>query len=134
MGKVLEFKRRNSAVINSYDTKIHVDESDDAISAIINNTSLTVANRHWLLENLLMDMDDQLEAFRQELERAESRLNTLVNTAELEIAQAYHEYDARLGVMTRAVRKLTVASSPEPPPNRGADRTPRETDRHTTRH
>ena len=128
MGKILEFNSARKQVKKHYDASEPNIEADDSISAILNDHSLTVANRHWLLENLLMNIDEQLEAYRKELDRAESRLDTLVKSAEKEIASAYREFNAHLGVMTHAVRKLTVApprgGRPEHPDSAADPRVP----------
>ena len=57
-----------------------------------------------------MNIDEQLETYRKELELAENKLDALVKSAEQEIATAYHEFNAHLGAMTSAVRKLTAAA------------------------
>ncbi len=112
MAKILEFKRR---VKQQIETPTVVDQDVDGIGEYINSVisdySLTVANRHWLLENMLMDIDDRLEGYKKELEEAEKKLTALVDCAEKEIIAAYSEFNAHVGGMTRAVKKLTLSSA-----------------------
>lgn len=82
-------------------------EVEDQISAITNDHSLTPANRRWLLENLLMDIDDQLEEYKREMDLAEQKLEAQVQASEREIAVAYQEYIDRMATLTAAVKQLT---------------------------
>lgn len=113
MGKVLQFKRTTQAVAETHPFDLKKDDIDGYISAVISDYSLTVANRHWILENLLMDIDDELEGYKKALDAAEVKLDTLVKAAEREIAAAYREFNEHVGVMTRSVHKLTGSRSPQ---------------------
>lgn len=113
MGKVLPFKRVKQAVKALQEPALDARRFDDDISAIINDYSLTPSNRHWILENMLMNIDEQLEEYKNELERAERKLEALVKSAETEIATAYNDFETQVQGMTKAVRKLTRASSLE---------------------
>jgi hypothetical protein len=107
MGKVLEFKRVTKGVEEAKLAHALLEDIDDDIGAIVNDYSLTPANRRWLLENMLMDIDDQLEGYKRELERAEMKLAALVETGAKEIEAAYNEYIACVTDMTHSVRTLT---------------------------
>ena len=107
MAKILEFRRVKQEVKKTHEPALEADDLENEIWAIMNDYSLTPANRRWILENMLMDMDDQLEEYKKELERAERKLHTVVKAAEKEIATAYNEFDAHVQGMTRAVRRLT---------------------------
>jgi len=111
MGKVLQFRRVKQEVKGSNFRMIALDGLDDDVSSIVNDYSLTPANRHWLLENMLMNVDDQLERYKKELEQAERKLDKVVQAAEEEIAAAYSEFTSRVGGLTKAVRRLTQNSS-----------------------
>jgi len=111
MGKVLQFKRVKQEAPSQREAGVQMPDFEDDISAVINDHSLTAANRHWILENMLMNIDDRLEEYKRELEKAEIRLNELVNSAQGDIAQAYRDFEAHVSGMTRAVRKLTSANS-----------------------
>jgi rubrerythrin len=113
MGKVLPFTRVKPEVKALKKPAVDALRFDDDISAIINDYSLTPSNRHWILENMLMNIDEQLEEYKKELERAERKLEALVKSAETEIATAYNEFETHVQGMTKAVRKLTWASSQE---------------------
>jgi septal ring factor EnvC (AmiA/AmiB activator) len=120
MAKILEFRRVKQDVKKTQKTEVEIDDTEDDISAIINDYSLTPANRRWILENMLMDIDDQLVAYKKELEKAESRLNTLVQAAEKEIASAYSEFNSHVGGMAHAVKRLTRTSTRQTPLNQAA--------------
>lgn len=111
MGKVLEFRKaaRKATEIEQIEQLIH--EVDDDISAIANDHSLTPANRRWLLENLLMDIDDQLEEYKRELELAERKLEAVVRASEREMDAAYREYIDRVTALTHSVKNLTRRNS-----------------------
>lgn len=111
MAKILQFKRVKTEVEEPTKIDHEVDHIEGYLSAVIENYSLTVANRHWILENMLMDICDQLEGYKKELEEAEKRLDTLVKMAEKEIEAAYCEFNAHVGDMTHAVKKLIMSSS-----------------------
>ncbi|HBA87675.1 MAG TPA: hypothetical protein DCZ75_06715 [Geobacter sp.] len=111
MGKVLQFKKVTKIADKNRNTEALSEQIEDEISAVINNCSLTPSNRRWILENMLMNMDDQLEEYKKELDRAERTLNALVKSAEREIAAAYLDFDSQVRTMTRAVKKLTRGSS-----------------------
>ena len=113
MGKVLPFKRVKQEVKALKEPALDARRFDDDISAILNDYSLTPSNRHWILENMLMNIDEQLEEYKNELERAERKLEALVKSAETEIAAAYNDFETHVQGMTKAVRKLTRASSRE---------------------
>jgi hypothetical protein len=113
MGKVLPFKRVKPEVKALKEPALDGYRFDDDISAIINDYSLTPSNRHWILENMLMNIDEQLEEYKKELERAEKKLEALVKSAETDIATAYNEFESHVLGMTKAVRKLTRASARE---------------------
>lgn len=121
MGKVLEFRRVKQEVKKTKEIRAAADDIEDEISGIVNDSSLTAANRHWILENMLMNMDDQLEEYKKELVKAETKLDTLVEAAEREIASAYREFSAHVGGITRAVKKLTRNSSCQNRPSPSAD-------------
>lgn len=107
MAKILEFRRVKQQPKATQVTAAYSDHLEDDINAIMNDYSLTPANRRWLLENMLMDIDEQLENYRRELERAETKLATVVHAAENEIEKAYREFDAYVRGMTDAVERLT---------------------------
>lgn len=113
MGKVLPFKRVKQEVEALKEPAVDARRFDDDINAILNDYSLTPSNRHWILENMLMNIDEQLEEYKKELERAERKLEALVKSAEAEIASAFNEFESHLQGMTKEVRKLTRASSRE---------------------
>jgi hypothetical protein len=110
MGKVLEFKRVKKAVKELNTLDIQADGIGSYIDAVMNDYSLTVANRHWILQNMLMDIDDELAGYSKELEVAEKKLDTLVKSAEKEIAAAYSDFNAHVGGMAHAVRNLTMSA------------------------
>ena len=110
MAKILEFRRIIKDVEELHKSPVAADEIEDYISAVINDYSLTVANRHWLLDNMLMDIDDQLDDYKKELEEAERKLDTLVKSAEREIEAAYREFNSHVDGMTHAVKKLTCSA------------------------
>lgn len=107
MAKVIPFQKMKQAILKRKETEAELQGTEDVISAIVNDCSLTPANRRWKLENMLMNVDDQLELYKKELEAAERELNASVAAAENEIARAYGEFEAKARVMTRAVEKLT---------------------------
>ena len=111
MAKILEFKRMHIQVENLKEIDIETDDISAYVHSIMNDCSLTVANRHWILENALMNINEKLDEYKIELEKAELRLNTLVTSAELEISAAYTEFNAHIAGMTRAVKSLTGPSS-----------------------
>lgn len=107
MGKIISFEKMRQAIRKRREAEAHLQNTEDDITAILNDYSLSPANRRWKLENMLMDVDEQLEQYRKELETAERKLNALVASAEGEIARAYGEFEAKVRGMTVAVRKLT---------------------------
>ena len=129
MAKILQFKRMKKEVEELTKVDHKVDDIEGYVSAVIENYSLTVANRHWILENMLMDIDDQLEGYKKELEEAEKRLDTMVRLAEKEIEAAYCEFNAHVGGMTHAVKKLIIGSSRQSVPanNSAANTTDHQT-------
>jgi hypothetical protein len=110
MAKILPFRRKQEAKKQNEDL-IDMLEVDDDISAIMNDYSLTPANRRWILENMLMNIDDQLEQYKRELEKAERKLDALVRAAEREIVKAYSEFETHVAGITQEVRKLTRGSA-----------------------
>jgi hypothetical protein len=80
MGKVIPFRR-----VTPRNQSQHV-RSDD-LGAIVNDDTLTAAQRHWLLEKMLAGIDEQLDRYQKELEKAERTLNALVTSAEQSIRQ-----------------------------------------------
>jgi methyl coenzyme M reductase subunit C-like uncharacterized protein (methanogenesis marker protein 7) len=121
MAKILEFRRVAQPVNKPEQRKFVADDTEDDINAIMNDYSLTPANRRWILENMLMDIDDQLEEYKKELIKAEIKLDTVVQAAEKEISTAYKEFNAHVGGMTRAVRRLTRNSQSQTVSNDSAD-------------
>jgi hypothetical protein len=61
-----------------------------------------------------MDIDDKLDGYKQDLELAESKMVSLVETAEKEIEAAYSEYIACVMGMTHSVRNITKKTSKRP--------------------
>ena len=121
MAKILAFKRvQRQAAQTPVPMDKEAGDFEGYVSSVLNDYALTVANRHWILQNMLMDIDDQLDGYKKELEEAEKKLDTLVQSAELEIAAAYSEFNAHVGGMTRAVKKLTM-SAPRPKASGPAD-------------
>jgi flagellar capping protein FliD len=118
MGKVLEFRRvkQEAKILQEMLQQAAVDPDDfeQDIIAIMNDYSLTPANRRYLLENMLMDIDDQLETYKKELEKAEKKLEKVVSAAEKEIESAYREFDRHVSGMTSQVKKLTKARRHQP--------------------
>jgi len=111
MGKVISFKKAQQAIKKRRDAEAHLRGTEDDISAILNDYSLSPANRRWKLENMLMNVDEQLEQYRKDLEKAERKLDALVASAEKEITRAYGEFEVQVRGMTRAIRKLTCSSA-----------------------
>ena len=107
MGKVLEFKKITQKIKELHQIQALLEDVDDDISAIVNDFSLTPANRRWLLENMLMDIDEKLEEYKRELDQAERKLEALVRASEKEIEAAYQEYIARVTSLTNSVKSLT---------------------------
>ena len=107
MGKVLEFKKVARKIRELQQIQTLLEDVNDDISAIVNDYSLTPANRRWLLENMLMDIDDRLEQYKRELDLAERKLEALVKTSEQEIETAYKEYIARVTSLTQSVKSIT---------------------------
>jgi hypothetical protein len=110
MGKVLPFKRIDREFPAPTSAEADTDDLESYIGSILGDCSLTVANRYWILENLLMDLDDQLEEYRRSLEVAEKRLELQVQDAERQIAAAYFEFNDHVSTMTQAVKRLTINS------------------------
>jgi hypothetical protein len=124
MAKILEFKRKQE-VQKPRHVSVESDDLEDEINAIMSDYSLPPANRRWLLENMLAEIEEQLEEYKQGLESAETKLDTLVKSAETDIVAAYADFEAQVRGMTRAVEKLTkrrrsrqqqVADAGTPPP------------------
>jgi hypothetical protein len=107
MGKVIEFKKVTQKIRELHQIQNLLEDVNDDISAIANDHSLTPANRRWLLENMLMDIDEKLEQYKRELDLAERKLEALVRSSEKEIEAAYHEYIARVTSLTESVKNLT---------------------------
>jgi CBS-domain-containing membrane protein len=107
MGKVLEFKKVARKIKELHQIQTIREDVDDDISTIVNDHSLTPSNRRWLLENMLMDIDEKLEEYKLELDLAERKLEALVRSSEKEIAAAYKEYIARVMSLTVSVKSLT---------------------------
>ena len=80
MGKVIPFRKVKQQ-------KQPRDVAMDGLGAIVNDDSLTAAQRHLILERMLADIDEQLDRSHKELEKAESTLNALVSSAEQSIRQ-----------------------------------------------
>jgi len=108
MAKILEFKKIAATLKAELQ---HLREShpgaDDEIERIVNDPSLTPAQRRWLLENLLMDLDEKLQGYKHELELAEKRLERVVNASQRQIELAYAEYLDRISQLTGQVNDLT---------------------------
>jgi dGTP triphosphohydrolase len=111
MGKILQFKKVAPAEKEMRDIETLIAEVDDDISAIVNDFSLTPANRRWLLENMLMDIDDKLEHYKQELHQAERKLAILVKASEKEIEAAYSQYIACVKQLTHSVNNVAKTKS-----------------------
>jgi len=107
MGKVIEFKKISQKIKELHQIQTILEDVDDDISSIVNDHSLTPANRRWLLENMLMDIDEKLEGYKRELDLAERKLEALVKASEKEIEAAYQEYIARVTSLTHSVRNMT---------------------------
>ena len=107
MGKVIEFKKISQKIKELHQIQTILEDVDDDISSIVNDHSLTPANRRWLLENMLMDIDEKLEGYKRELDLAERKLEALVKASEKEIEAAYQEYIARVTSLTNSVRNMT---------------------------
>lgn len=110
MAKILEFRRvKQEAKLlqEMLDDAVDPESFERDIDTIMNDHSLTPANRRWLLENMLMDIDEKLEAYKRELQKAERRLETVVSAAEREIESAYREFDRHVRGMTKEVKQLT---------------------------
>jgi predicted phage tail protein len=110
MGKILEFRRvKQEAKLlqEMLEDAVDAETFERDIDAIMNDYSLTPANRRWLLENMLMDIDEKLEAYKQELQKAETKLETVVSAAEREIETAYRDFDRHVRGMTKEVKQLT---------------------------
>lgn len=107
MAKILPFRRAKQESKVKHPAVLDADHLEDDINAIMNDYSLTPANRRWILENMLADIDEQLENYRKELDAAEKKLEKVVKAAEQEIVAAYCEFEGHANRMTKAVRKLT---------------------------
>lgn len=107
MAKILSMQKMRQTIQKRRDAEEQLRSTEDDITAILNDHSLTPAHRRWKLENMLMNIDEQLEEFKKELEEAEGKLNELVVSAEADITEAYAQFEAKVRGMTRAVRKLT---------------------------
>lgn len=114
MAKIISFEKMKQAIKKRRETEALLQSTEDDITAILNDYSLTPANRRWKLENMLMDVDEQLDQYRKELEAAERKLNALVAGAEGEIARAYGEFEVKVRGMTIAIKKLTGSKAPDP--------------------
>jgi predicted phage tail protein len=112
MAKILEFKRVKRKVEKTYREMWLSDDLEADVDAIMNDFSLTPANRRWILESMLMDIDDRLQEYKRELQRAERKLNSMVKTAEKEIVAAYSDFEHSVRGMTQAVQKLTQSHRP----------------------
>jgi len=106
-GKILQFRKIKQKIKELNHIHPSQDELDEEIGAIVNDHSLTPANRRWLLENMLMDLDDRLEDYKRELDLAERKLEALVRASEREIEAAYSEYFDRVTQLTHCVKNLT---------------------------
>lgn len=107
MAKILEFKKIKERIQEELThLQTSCEEVEDDISAIANDHSLTPANRRYLLENLLMDMDDKLEEYKREMDLAERKLDAIVQASEKEIEAAYSEYIDRVTNLTESVKNL----------------------------
>jgi hypothetical protein len=106
MGKILQFKLASKETRELQGIRVLIEDVDDDISAIVNDFSLTPANRRWLLENMLMDIDDRLEHYKQEFTQAERKLEQMVRSSEREIEAAYHEYIACVKHLTRSAENV----------------------------
>jgi dsRNA-specific ribonuclease len=110
MAKILEFrkvKQEAKLLQEMLEETVASDAFEQDINAIMNDYSLTPANRRWLLENMLMNIDEKLEAYKKELDQAERKLETVVSAAEREIESAYREFDRHVRGMTKEVKQLT---------------------------
>jgi transcriptional regulator with PAS, ATPase and Fis domain len=107
MAKILEFRRVKQEKKAQQEPVLKRDHLEEDVQAIMNDYSLTPANRRWILENMLMEIDEQLEAYKKELEQAERRLERVVKSAEHEIVAAYSEFEVHVKDMTKAVDRLT---------------------------
>jgi succinate dehydrogenase flavin-adding protein (antitoxin of CptAB toxin-antitoxin module) len=107
MGKILEFKKVTQKIKELQQIQTILEDVDDDISAIVNDHSLTPSNRRYLLENMLMDIDEKLEEYKRELDKAERKLEALVRASEKEIEAAYNEYIARVTSLTHSVNNIT---------------------------
>jgi len=112
MAKVISFQKMKQAIQKRKDTEQELQDTEDDISAILNDCSLSPAQRRWKLENMLMNVDEQLGQYKKELETAERKLNAVVASAENEIVRAYGEFEAKVRGMARAVEKLAGSSAP----------------------
>jgi|GEM_PF-1768026 len=110
MGKVLPFNRIRKEVEAEEAPEVEIDDFESYIGSILGDCSLTIANRYWIMENLLMDIDEQLAEYRKSLDVAERILEMQVQAAEREIAAAYLEFNEQVDSMTRAVKKFTISS------------------------
>ena len=108
MGKILEFKKVTRKIKELHQIQTILEDVDDDISTIVNDHSLTPSNRRWLLENMLMDIDEKLEEYKRELNLAERKLEALVKSSEKEIEAAYKEYIARVTSLTVSVKSLST--------------------------
>ncbi|GFO53505.1 hypothetical protein GMSM_05120 [Geomonas sp. Red276] len=120
MAKILEFTRfrRPAAETPAPVADRNPDGLALDVEAIMSDYSLSPANRRWILESMLFEIDEQLDVYRRELEQAERKLNATVQAAEHEIAVAYAEFETQVRGMTAKVKKLTAgrAAGQEPTP------------------
>lgn len=94
MGKVIPFRKIKKDTPTRTET-MTVELGFERIHAILDDDSLTAAERHWILENMLLQIEEQLEQHQKELEKAERKLHDLVQAAEQNIASASLEHHSR---------------------------------------
>lgn len=109
MAKVISLQKVRQAIQKRRETEEQLRDTEDVITAIMNDHSLAHSVKRFRLENMLMNVDEQLELYRKEMESAERTLNAMVAAAERDISRAYGEFEAQMRGMTLAVRKLTGA-------------------------
>lgn len=107
MAKIISLQKVRQAIQKRRETEEQLRDTEDVITAIMNDHSLAHNVKRFRLENMLMNVDEQLEQYKKEMETAERTLNAMVAVAERDIARAYGEFEAQMRGMTLAIRKLT---------------------------
>lgn len=120
MGKVIPFRKiKKNTLVQKESVTVAV--GFDRIHAILNDDSLSPAERNWVLENMLMQIDEQLEQHKREVEKAERKLHDLVQAAEQEIASVSREHKGKK--LSTLLQSWSFAGWRVPKPELGNEKT-----------